>query len=233
MAHSFVEPLSRCEYLPDRLWQLRYEIAPGMTPDEYTARMNAGWRRFGPILFRPECPECRMCQSLRVPVETFRPTESQQRAWKKNAGDLELRVGDPVITGAKQGLFDRFRQHGHETKGWPPASEQVGMDLFVRNPFRTEEWTYWLEGSLVGVGYVDALPEGLSAIYFFWEPGEARRSLGTYNVLRLIAEAKARGLRHVYLGYWVRGCRSLEYKARFGPHEILGPDGIWTPVSSK
>jgi arginine-tRNA-protein transferase len=233
MAHSFLEPASRCEYLPDRLWQLRYEIAPAMTRTDYSARMNAGWRRFGPILFRPECPECRMCQSLRVPVETFRPAEGQRRAWRKNAGDLELRVGDPVITDAKQALLDRFRQHGHETKGWPPAGEQVGMELFVRNPFSTEEWTYWLGDRLLAAGYVDVLPDGLSAIYFFWEPGEARRSLGTYNILRMIAEARARGLRHVYLGYHVQGCRSLEYKARFRPHEILGPDRTWTLVSSR
>jgi arginine-tRNA-protein transferase len=204
-----------------------------MTRGQYAARMNAGWRRFGPILFRPECPECRMCRSLRVPVETFRPTKSQRRAWKRNVGELQLRVGDPVVTDARQALFDRFRQHGHETKGWTSASGQVGMELFVRNPFKTEEWTYSLGDRLLAAGYVDVLPEGLSAIYFFWEPSEARRSLGTYNILRMIAEAKARGLRHVYLGYYVQGCRSLEYKARFSPHEILGSDGAWGNVSSE
>ncbi|HKQ40385.1 MAG TPA: arginyltransferase, partial [Verrucomicrobiae bacterium] len=27
--------------------------------------------------------------------------------------------------------------------------------------------------------------------------------------------------KHVYLGYRVAGCRSMEYKAQFRPHELL------------
>ena len=35
------------------------------------------------------------------------------------------------------------------------------------------------------------------------------------------------GTPHVYLGYFVDGCASLEYKARFRPNEVLGADGEW------
>ncbi len=80
---------------------------------------------------------------------------------------------------------------------------------------------------MIGVGYVDALAEGLSAIYFFYDPDERDRSLGTYNVLSLIRGAAKRNLPHVYLGYYVEGCRSLEYKARFRPNEVLGESGEW------
>jgi leucyl-tRNA---protein transferase len=34
-------------------------------------------------------------------------------------------------------------------------------------------------------------------------------------------------LPHLYLGYHVAGCRSLEYKANFRPNETLGVDGKW------
>ena len=101
------------------------------------------------------------------------------------------------------------------------------LNLYVANPFPTEEWSYWISGTLVGLGYVDALPEGLSAIYFVHAPDEHRRSLGTFNILTLIDAARRRGLPHVYLGYYVEGCRSLEYKARFRPHEVLN-GGAWT-----
>jgi arginine-tRNA-protein transferase len=74
---------------------------------------------------------------------------------------------------------------------------------------------------------VDAVPKGLSAIYFFYDPEERRRALGTYNVLRLIEECRARGLPHLYLGYFVEGCASLAYKARFAPNEIRTPEGKW------
>jgi tagatose-1,6-bisphosphate aldolase len=41
-------------------------------------------------------------------------------------------------------------------------------------------------------------------------------------------EAAKRNLPYVYLGYYVKHCLSLEYKARFAPNEVLGPDGIWS-----
>ena len=74
---------------------------------------------------------------------------------------------------------------------------------------------------------VDALPVGLSAIYFVHDPDQHHRGLGTWNVLCLIDEARRRGLPHVYLGYWVADCLSLSYKASFHPHQILGTDGEW------
>ena len=55
---------------------------------------------------------------------------------------------------------------------------------------------------------VDAMAEGLSAIYFYWDPAERHRSLGTFNILAMIESARERGLPHVYLGYYVEGCRS-------------------------
>ena len=77
------------------------------------------------------------------------------------------------------------------------------------------------------MAYVDALPEALSAIYCYDPPTEGARSLGTFNILSLLASAHQRGLLHVYLGYYVAGCRSMEYKRKFRPNEVLGPDGIW------
>jgi hypothetical protein len=76
--------------------------------------------------------------------------------------------------------------------------------------------------ALLGVGYMDALPEALSAIYFYYGAEGRSRSLGTFHVLSMIASAQERGLLHAYLGYYVAGCRSLEYKARYRPNEVEG-----------
>jgi arginine-tRNA-protein transferase len=199
---------------------------PHLQAGDYMERMRQGWRRFGYVIFSPQCPACTMCQPSRVPVATFRASDSQRRAWKKNDGAVTLRVGTPALSAERLELWAKFHQYGHETKGWPsPAGNDPGM--LLRNPFRTEEWTYYLGDRLIGVGYVDALPEGLSAIYFYYDPEERHRSLGTFNVLSMIAAASNRGLPHVYLGYYVAGCRSMEYKARFQPNELLRPDGVW------
>jgi leucyl-tRNA---protein transferase len=225
-AVTFLPAVSPCEYLPDRLWQLRYEIVPDLRPADYMQRLQQGWRRFGYVMFRPECPSCRMCQSLRVPVATFHPTPSQRRAWKRNHGAVTVRVGAPALSQDRLDLWARFHRHGHETKGWPAeAADDPGM--LLENPFRTEEWTYYLGNRLIAVGYVDALPEALSAIYCYYDPTERARSLGTFNILSLLASAREREVPHVYLGYYVAGCPSMEYKRRFRPNEVLRPDGTW------
>jgi leucyl-tRNA---protein transferase len=226
---AFLSPPSPCEYLPDREWQLHYDVVRRATPAEYMDRLAHGWRRFGHVLFRPECPSCRMCWSLRVPVDTFRPSRGQRRAWNVNQRDVTLRIGPPTATFAKIELFDRYHSYQQALKQWPqtPAHD---LERFTDNPFPTEEWCYFVGDRLIAVGYVDALPEGLSAIYFYYDPRERHRSLGTYNIVTILAAARERNLPHVYLGYYVEGCRSLEYKARFRPNEVLRDDGLWRPL---
>jgi arginine-tRNA-protein transferase len=147
-----------------------------------------------------------------------------------NEGEIRLKIGRPSVTNAKMELYGRFHEFQHGLKGWPKHGEEspaAYSESFVENPFPTEEWCYYLGEQLVGVGYVDALPDGLSAIYFFYDPDLRDRSLGTFNVLRVLREAARRRHSHVYLGYFVEGCRSLEYKGRFRPNEVILPDGTW------
>ena len=226
MKKVFRFPPSPCEYLPDQQSQLYYELSPQLQPIDFMKLLREGWRRFGPVVFRPECPSCRRCLSLRVLVAEFRPSESQRRARRRNDGEIELRVAAPSIDPARLELFINFHEHGHQTKGWPSPAEEPESELqfHLFNPFPTEEWSYWINDRLVGVGYVDTLPEGLSAIYFFHEPDQHQRSLGTFHILKMIERAKDRQLPHLYLGYYVEACRSLEYKKSFRPNEILHGD---------
>jgi arginine-tRNA-protein transferase len=245
----YVASPSPCGYLPGRQWSLEYEHVAEMSKAEYLARMVDNWRRFGGTMFRPACATCAACQSLRVPAATFRPDRSQRRCRAVNEGAVQLRIGNPSVTRLKLDLYDRYHAFQSEFKGWPshPAKDAESYaDSFVHHPFQVEEWCYVVGRRLVGVGYVDvldgrggeagrrALPvltsaAGLSAIYFFYDPDERARSLGTWNVLCLISEAARRGLPYVYLGYHVDGSRSMEYKARFCPNEKRGEDGVWLP----
>jgi len=222
----FVSPPARCEYLPGETARLEYLQVERMTSGEYLELLRRGWRRFGHVVFRPACRSCRQCQSLRVPPASFQPHRTQRRIWKTNAGTVSLAIGAPSPSPDARALYEKFHRYQETAKGWP-APDVHGLDGFFPNPFPIEEWRYSVNGRLVGIGYVDALSEGLSAIYFFYDPDERHRSLGTFNVLSIIEEARRRGLPWVYLGYYVKGCRSLEYKSRFTPNEILGPDGTW------
>jgi arginyl-tRNA--protein-N-Asp/Glu arginylyltransferase len=233
----YVAPPTQCGYLPQQQWSLEYEYVAEMTPAEYLQRMLDNWRRFGHVLFRPACQSCRACRSLRIVVSQFRSDRSQRRCRQANEGVVELRIGEPSASRAKLALYDRYHafQTGH--KGWPSHARRDTSsyaESFVHHPFPVEEWCYYLDGELIGVGYVDVLTEsiagsdeGLSAIYFFYDPRQRQLALGTWNVLRLIEEAAQRRLPYVYLGYYVEGCGSMSYKARFAPNQLRSEDGVW------
>jgi arginyl-tRNA--protein-N-Asp/Glu arginylyltransferase len=239
----YVASPSRCGYLPDQQWSLEYDYVAELSPSEYLQFMLDGWRRFGHMLFRPVCANCQACRPLRIRAAEFRPDRSQRRNRRENEGTIELRIGPPAVTRAKLNLYDRYHAFQADHKGWPEhATKDITgySDSFVHHPFEVEEWCYYLDGRLVGVGYVDALERiednpalqgqtGLSAIYFYYDPDERHRGLGTWNVLSIIEQAVRRGLPYVYLGYYVEGSPSMAYKLRFVPNEIRHPDGVWRP----
>ncbi|MGH6993580.1 MAG: arginyltransferase, partial [Caulobacteraceae bacterium] len=88
-----------------------------------------------------------------------------------------------------------------------------------------------LLGDLLACALVDELADGLSLVYSFFDPSQARRSLGSFIILDHVVQACLAGIPYLYLGYWVRGSEKMDYKARFSPIEILAPDG-WRPMSA-
>ena len=223
-------PADQCNYLPDHTSEHEYLSVASLRADEYMALLEAGWRRFGHMVFRQTCSGPGACRSLRVDVARFRPDRSQRRVRKANAGVVSLGIGIPTVTAEKVALLDRFHAERSRTKGWAvdePGDTGEFERMFVINPFPTQEWCYFLGDSLVGIGYVDILAGGLSAIYFARDPRHGDRSLGTWNVLCILEQAAKLGLPYVYLGYHAEGSPSLHYKGRFRPNQSLDLDGVW------
>src|SRR5262249_28447473 len=159
---------SPCGYLPHELWSLEYEFVRQINPAEYLQRMLDGWRHFGNMLFRPRCLACNQCRALRLVVDRFRPDRSQRRLRKSNQAVATQRIGARSASRVKLRPYDRFPSFQAATKGWRelPANDAASYaESFVPSPLPTQEWCYYLEDQLVGVGYVDVLPTGLSAIY--------------------------------------------------------------------
>ncbi len=225
LLQQITEPPHACIYLPEMQASLEIRVQIDVTPAELEAMLERGWRRFGPMYFRPACASCGECVTLRIPAASFHPSKSQRRA-RKSAARLVRRVGPPLIDDERLALYSRWHAHREQQRGWEESSidaERYAFDFAFEHPcvrevsFRDPD----AGGRLVGLGIVDDTGVSLSAVYFFWDPEHAPSSLGTAHIVMLVEEAQARGLSHVYLGYRVEGCASLTYKGRFGPHELL------------
>ena len=225
---QFVSGPDVCHYLPDRLAAQQYAVAQQISPDEYEALMDAGWRKFGRTLFRPVCRHCAECRPLRIPVAAFVPDRSQQRCLRKNA-DLEVRFAPPRADAARLDLYQRYQAAQSQMKGWPDAERTMGSYTrqFVDNPVPSIEISVWEDNVLRAVAITDITPGTVSGVYHFHDPDCRTRSLGTYALLQTIALARKLEKRWTYFGFYVAGCPSMAYKTRFKPHEILSPDGIW------
>jgi arginine-tRNA-protein transferase len=226
LLERIVEKPHPCTYLEGERASLEVNVMVDVTPTETESLLERGWRRFGPIYFRPACAACTECVSLRVVVDRFKPTKSQRRA-ARACQALRRVVGPPLVDDARLDLYARWHAAREDARGWEPnpqSRDRYALEFGFRHPSAREAAFYddAAGGRLVGVSLFDETPRALSAAFFFFDPDYARFSLGTANVLSLIADARAGGRPHVYLGFRVLGCASLRYKGTFGPHELLG-----------
>ena len=224
---SFSGP-ETCHYLPDRDATQEYVQVGQLSPEEYEALMDRGWRKFGPMLFHPVCYGCRECRPLRIPAELFTPDRSQRRALARNA-DLTVRYAQPTVDEARLDLYRRYHMAQAAYKGWPDGerSERGYAFQFVHNPLPAIEISIWEGDILRAVALTDVTPNVVSGVYHFHEPDCRPRGLGTFVMLHTIELARRLGRRWAYFGFYVAGCPSMSYKTKFKPCEILGADGLW------
>lgn len=218
-------PDHACSYFPDRLATTRAFWASAIEGELYHQFMDAGFRRSGKVIYQPICTACRRCIPIRVPVAKFSPDKSQRRVWRKNQ-DLAVSIDSPAPTEEKYHLYERYRRQWHNSADG--HDYQTFTSFLYDSPVDTIEISYrGAAGKLLGVGICDLCSHSLSTVYFYFEPEESRRNLGTFSALWEIDWAKRAGIPHYYLGYWVSGCGAMEYKSTFRPCELLGTDGIW------
>ncbi len=225
MAEEFrftAEP-SPCPYLPFEVCQLDYRFLFELDHVKFAELLNRGWRRFGSQFFRPHCPACARCRSLRVKVAQFHPNKSQRRAFAKNH-DVRLEVIPASVSDAHIHLYNRFHRFMAGEKGWREQniSKQEYSDQFLGGNFNFGfDFLYYLDETLVAVGLVDVTARASSSAYFFHEPSLRSRSLGVFSMLKELEYARERRIPHHHLGFWVPECPSMLYKGTYRPMELL------------
>ena len=101
-----------------------------------------------------------------------------------------------------------------------PSADDFSRFLFSKWS-HTEFIEFRLGDRLLGVAVTDITRASLSAVYCFYEPAEAKRSLGVFAILSQIELARAAGLSHLYLGFWLAGHAKMHYKSTYSGLELL------------
>jgi arginine-tRNA-protein transferase len=222
-AVEWQSPPDQCGYLPQETASLVYRHQTSVSAQDYEAMLERGWRRHGALFFRPACPSCVRCRSLRVPVAEFRASKSQRRCWRRNA-NVRVELARPSVSDEHLELFNRYQANMHERRGWPlrliDAREYAASFLIGKFDF-AYELRYFRDEKLVGVGLVDITPQCSSSCYFFHEPAWRSDGPGVYSMLVELRLAAQQQRRYHYLGYWIAACGSMAYKSQYRPHELL------------
>ena len=210
-----------CSYLDDKqATTLFLDPSQPMEAQVYADLSELGFRRSGDHLYRPHCQHCSACVAARIVAEHFTANRQQRRILKRNE-TVQVRRRQPVFSEEYYALYARYIEQRHaDGDMYPPSREQFSSFL-VRDLSFSHFYEFRENDKLLAVAVTDVLPNGLSAVYTFYDPDEERRSLGRYAILWQLEEARRLGLHALYLGYWIRDCRKMNYKTQYRPIELF------------
>jgi len=219
-----------CPYVAGRLERKVVTEIAGPEAERLHDRLShAGFRRSHNIAYAPVCHGCSSCIPIRIPVLDYQPSRALRRVQRANR-EVEASCDDARASAEQYALFQTYQQARHGEGDMAAMSFYDYRAMVEDTPIETKMVEFREHGRLIGACLTDRLSDGVSAVYSFFDPALASRSLGSLAILWLLGHAEALGLAYVYLGYWVPESRKMAYKARFRPCEILA-GGMWRPLT--
>ena len=168
--------------------------------------------------------------SVRIPTGAFSPNRRFKRVLTRNQ-DVTITTTLSIATNPDaRALYERYVNTRHQDGDMYLASQEQFYSFIVSPNESTRFFLFTVGTKLIAVTVCDELRQGLSAVYTFFDPDESKRSPGTFAILSLIAHASQKQLPYVFLGYWVKDCRKMEYKLDFRPIELL-QDKRWIRIN--
>ena len=226
LEQHFVDITAGCPYGLPEMALYHQALFDSLDDTTMSVFLANGYRRNGNCMYCMRCPGCRECVPIRLNPETFTPNRNQRRVWKKNR-DVSVGVAALTMSDENLDLLDRFlRARFPDCKS---TAESYYSGFFITSITRCFEIRFRLDDKLLGVAVVDGSDQWLNAVYFYFDPDQARRSPGILNILHLIDFCRRNRIRPLYLGYWIESLNAMQYKSAFRPHEIL-VDDCWQQV---
>ena len=223
LAKYFIEVDVECPYnLPHTATFFQGMFGP--IPDNVMELfLAAGYRRNGNFLYTMHCRNCKACVPIRLYPRNFSPTKSQKRVLRKNS-DVETSIGPIEPNEENVALCEKFLQRRYPAKNSKGTSYYSGF--FQNTIVTTMEIRYQVAGRLLGTGIIDIGRNWMNAVYFYFDPDEAGRSPGTFNILSMIDICLKMEIDHLYLGYYIDRLPAMNYKRKFKPY-YLYLDSRW------
>lgn len=222
----FLTPKHPCSYLNKNGAQtLFYDPRRIIDTKTYQSLTDQGFRRSGSHLYRPHCQGCQACIPTRLPVARFAPNRTQRKVARRNA-DLDIRVEEAKFSRRHYHLYERYISLRHADGDMYPASEDQYRSFLLSQWSNTVFISLYDGDRLLSVAVTDRQPNGLSAVYTFFEPNEEKRSLGVMSILAQVEICREWQLPYVYLGYWIKDCAKMAYKTKYRPTELY-INGRW------
>ena len=215
-----------CPYFANRVERrVITELAGHDAQGLHETLTRAGYRRSHGVAYAPACPGCNDCLAVRIRADRFKPSRTQRKIISRNADLVAVEVA-PVANEEQFALFATYQNSRHAGGDMEGMGFADYRSLVEENLIETCLIEFRQQDRLVAAIIIDKISDGFSAVYSFFDTDmENRRSLGTYMVLWLARHARALGLRYVYLGFWIDGCRKMSYKTGFQPLEIYASKG--------
>lgn len=222
----FRTPAHSCSYLEDRQASTLFvDPQAKLSPELYSELSLLGFRRSGDYLYRPHCEGCNACIPARVRVADFHPRRRHRRIEKTNR-DLTVHREPARYTREFYNLYAAYIDQRHGDGDMYPPSEEQFTNFLTCDWADTHFYCFRRQGDLLAVAVTDQLADGLSAVYTFFDPTLAERSLGVMALLWQIRQCHHLELPYLYLGYWIDQCQKMAYKSQYQPLEILR-SGAW------
>lgn len=226
----FLSTAHNCSYLPERVANTLFMDPRFPITTELFGDFNRrGFRRSGDLIYRPHCPSCLACVPVRIPVDAFSGSRAQKRTLLRNT-DLTVTPRPASFDAEHFMLFLRYQNARHPGGTMANPDPPTYLRFLVGRQVDTTFYEFREGHTLLAVAVVDHMPDGLSAVYTFYDPMRARQGLGTYAILWQIQETLRKNLPYLYLGYWVKDSPKMSYKVHFRPLEGY-QNGRWVPLS--
>lgn len=247
----FITPPAPCPYLPGQVEQKVFTHLSGPQAETVHDKLaEIGFRRSQTIAYRPRCPSCSACHSVRVLTSQFVWSRSFRRIMAKNE-DVLVRVCPAIATPEHYDLFSHYVLDRHEEGGMDEMTRDDFIGMVENTSIETRLIEYRVpwdaapsasgedkrplpadhkgnpDGRLIGLALCDRTGDGWSMVYSCFDPTESPRSMGSFMILERIASAAQDDIPFVYLGFQIDDCQKMSYKTRFTPQERL-IDGQWT-----